>query len=269
MSKDKSTDTLIRLTHGETVETIELKNKIDLLTNMLSHPRQTKRKTYVASHLYDQKGDFNTERWEYQLIGAAIVTSVPIMLIAGSLHGAILSGHIELGSGVTLATTGMVAIDALAISCTNAYMTIKGSKMEKKIREELITNLKTLGYQITPNNESLKQSIESYQKNNHRLLEGEVISTNGNKYIHLIEEDEFVAKVSNLINQVLQNPYPRYEIDIAELKELALDWIAINFREYKRTGQKLDIEHAPNNVLEAYESEILSKINKTLKKISK
>lgn len=269
MSKDKSTDTLIRLTHGESVESIELKSRIDLLTNMLSHPTQVKRKTYVASHLYDEKGNFNTERWEYQLIGAAIVTSVPIILIAGSLQGAILTGQIELGSGVTLATTGMIAAETLAIAGTNAYMTVKGSKMNEKIKKELISNLESLGYQITSNHEEPTQNINSYQTNNERLLNGEVISTQNNKYIHLIEEDEFVVSISNLINQILQNPYPRFEDDIVELQGIATDWMAINIREYKRTGKRLDISCAPTYLYEALSSEIQSKINKTLKKISK
>ncbi len=269
MSKNKSSDTLVQITHGEEISSLELTNKIDLLTKLLANPIKSKRDTYVAAKLHDKNGNFNTEHWEYQLIGAAALTSAPIILIAGAMHGAILSGNIELGSGVALATTGMVAAEAAIITGTNAYMTIKGSKMQKNIREELTANLRSLGYQITPNNEPLKNSIESYQTNNQRLINGEVISTQGNKYIHLIEEDEFVAKVSNLINQILEKKYPRFEIDIAELKELAIDWIAINFREYKRTGKKLDIAHAPNNVFEAYESEILSKINKTLKKVSR
>ena len=43
----------------------------------------------------------------------------------------------------------------------------------------------------------------------------------------------------------------------------------INIREYRRTGKKLDISYAPNYLYEALESEIISKINKTLKKVSK
>lgn len=55
MSKQNSTETLVRLTHGTSVEEIELKDKIDLLINMISHPTKAKRDTYVASHLYDKK----------------------------------------------------------------------------------------------------------------------------------------------------------------------------------------------------------------------
>lgn len=269
MSKNKSSDSLVKITHGEEISSLELTNKIDLLTKMLAHPIKSKRDTYVAAKLHDKHGNFNTEHWEYQLIGAAAITSAPIILIAGAIHGAILSGNIELGSGVALATTGMVAAEAAVIAGTNAYMTIRGSKMSEDIKKQLITNLQSLGYQITPNNEKIKTSMESYQTNNRRLLDGEVISTQGNKYIHLIEEDEFVAKVSNLITQIQTNPYPGSEIDIEDLKQIAIDWMAINFREYRRTGQKLDISYAPNHLYEAYESEILSKINKTLKKVSR
>jgi Txe/YoeB family toxin of Txe-Axe toxin-antitoxin module len=269
MSKSKSTDTLIRLTHGESVESIELKSRIDLLTNMLTHPTSSKRNTYVASHLYDQKGNFNTGRWEYQAVGVAAITSVPIIVVAGATQAALAAGMIEFGNGIMLASAGMIAAEALIIGGTNAYMTLKGSKMNNQIKKDLISNLQSLGYQITFDNEPLKESVDSYKTNNERLLEGEVISTNDNKYIHLIEEDEFVSKVSNLINQILQNPYPRYEDDIAELKGLAVDWMAINIREYKRSGKRLDNSCAPSYLYEAYESEILSKINKTLKKVSK
>ena len=269
MSKNKSSDTLVKITHGEDLSSLELKDRINLLTNMLEHPIKSKRDTYVAAKLHDKKGELNTEHWEYQLVGAAAITSVPIILIAGAIHGAILSGNIELGSGVALATTGMVAAEAAVIAGTNAYMTIRGSKMSEDIKKQLITNLQSLGYQITPNNEKIKTSMESYQTNNRRLLDGEVISTQGNKYIHLIEEDEFVAKVSNLITQIQTNPYPGSEIDIEDLKQIAIDWMAINFREYRRTGQKLDISYAPNHLYEAYENDIIKKQSKTLKKVSR
>lgn len=268
MSTKKSIVPLIKLSHGESIETIELKDKIDLLTHMLTNPQKGKRDTYVAANLYDKKGNFNTEHWGYQLVGASVITSVPIILICGSLTVAMASG-MDFNPALLIATGGIIGAETLAIGATGAYMTIRGAKMEKKIREELITNLKTLGYQITPNNEKLKTSMESYQTNNRRLLDGEVISTGNNKYIHLIEEDEFVAKVSNLIIQIQKNPYPGSEIDIEDLKQIAIDWMAINFREYRRTGQKLDISYAPNHLYEAYESEILSKINKTLKKVSR
>ena len=84
MSKQKSTETLVRLTHETSVEEIELKDKIDLLTNMISHPTTSKRDTYIASHLYDKKGNFDTEHWEYQLTGTAAITSIPIALIFGT-----------------------------------------------------------------------------------------------------------------------------------------------------------------------------------------
>lgn len=269
MSKQQSTETLVKLTHGTSVEELELKDKIDLLTSMISHPTKSKRNTYVASRLYDNKGNFNTDHWEYQLIGTATITSVPVALIFGTITTTSLVGGINFNDGLLLATSAMALAEVGLIAGTNAYMTAKGSKMATEIRKSLITNLESLGYQITPNNEPIKESIESYQSNNERLLEGEVISTETNKYIHLIEEDAFVARVSNLINQILENPYPRFEIDIAELKEVAIDWMAINIREYKRTGKKLDISYAPTHIYDALESEILSKINKSLKKVSK
>lgn len=269
MSKQKSTETLVKLTHGTSVEELELKDKIDLLTNMISHPNKSKRYTYIASHLYDKKGNFNTDHWEYQLVGTATITSVPIVLIFGTAITTSLVSGVEFSDGFLLATSGMVLAEIGAIAGTNAYMTIKGSKMATEIREGLTTNLESIGYQITPNNEPLKTSIDSYKINNERLLEGEVISTGNNKYIHLIEEDEFVAKIANLINQIMEKPYPRFSFDIIELKQTAIDWMAINLREYKRTGKKLDISHAPIHIYDALESEVLSKINKTLKKVSR
>lgn len=269
MSKNKSSDTLVKLTHGEEISSLELQDRIDLLTNMLAHPTRSKRDAYVAERLHDKKGNFNTDRWEYQLMGTAALTSVPVILIAGSIQGAMLTQAIEPSQGILLATGGMIIAETTILAGTNAYMTLKGSKMATEIRECLTTNLESLGYQITPNNEPIKTSIDSYKTNNERLLEGEVISTSNNKYIHLIEEDEFVAKVSNLINQILDNPYPRFEYDIEELKQVATDWMAINIREYKRTGKKLDISHAPTYLYEALEQEILSKLNKTLRKVSK
>ena len=269
MSKQKSTETLVRLTHETSVEKIELKDKIDLLTNMISHPTKSKRDTYIASHLYDKKGNFNTEHWEYQLTGTAAITSVPVILIFGTALTTSLVRGIEFSNEFLIATGGMVLAEIAAIAGTNAYMTAKGSKMSKDIRRELTKNLESLGYQITPNNEKTIQSIEIYQRNNERLLEGEVISTNNNQDIHLIEEDEFVLRISNLINQILDNPYPRFELDIAELKEVATDWITINIREYKRTGKRLDVSYAPTYLYDALSSEILPKINKTLKKVSR
>ena len=268
MSKTKSTDTLVRLSNGETVESIELKNRIDLLINMLSKPTIAKIKTYIASNLYDNKGKFSTNRWKHQLMGTAIITSVPIVLICGTATAALASG-VQFNPTILLTTSGIIAAEALAITSTGAYMAIKGSKMNQKIKQELASNLESLGYQITPNNECKIQSIDSYQTNNERLLNGDVISIKDNKYIHLIEEDEFVARISNLINQILQNKYPRYEDDISELKGVATDWIALNVMEHKRTGKKLDISHAPTYLYEALSSEIQGKINKTLKKVSK
>lgn len=269
MSKNKSSDTLVKITHNEEISSLELQDRIDLLTNMLAHPTKSKRDTYVAHKLHDSKGNFNTDRWEYQLMGTAALTSIPVILIAGSIQGAMLTQAIEPSQGILLATGGIVLAEAAIMTGTNAYMTIKGSKMSNEIKQRLTTNLESLGYQITQNNEQPIESIERYQTNNERLLEGTVISTGQNKYIHLIEEDEFVAKISNLINQILDNPYPRFEYDIEELKQVATDWMAINIREYKRTGKKLDISYAPTYLYEALESEILSKINKTLKKVSK
>ncbi len=268
MSKNKSIEPLIKLTHGESIETLELKEKINLLTNMLSHPTKSKRDTYVASYLYDKKGNFNTEHWGYQLVGTAALTSVPIVLICGSATAALARG-VDFNPTFLLAMTGMVGAEALAICGTGAYMTIKGSKMNEQIKKELIDNLISLGYQVTEPMVKPIQSIDKYKINNERLLNGEVISVKNNKYISLIEEDEFVTKISNLINQILENKYPRYQYDIDELKQVALDWIALNFREYKRTGKKLGIIDAPMHLYEAFESEILAKINKTLKKVSK
>lgn len=267
MSKNKSTDTLVRLSHGESVETIELENRINLLEHMLTKPTKSKRDAYVASHLYDKRGNLDADRWEYQLLGTAAITSVPIVLIFGAATGVLLSGANDLT--LFLASSGIVAAEALAVGTTNAYMTIKGSKMNTEIRQALTSNLISLGYQITPNNENLIHSIKSYKTNNERLLNREVISTRTSKYIHLIEEDEFVARIANLIDYVLANQYPRYEDDISELKCIATDWIAINAREYERTGKKLDITHAPTYLYDALENEILNKVNKTLKKVSK
>lgn len=266
MSKNKSTDTLVRLSHGESVEKIELQNRIDLLDHMLRKPTKSKKDTYVASLLYDKKGNFDTDHWEYQLLGTAAITSVPIVLIFGTATGVLLSGAND--PTLFLASSGMVAAEALAVGATNAYMTIKGSKMNTEIRQALTSNLESLGYQITSNNEEPIHSIEIYKTNNERLLNREVISTKS-KYIHLIEEDEFVARIANLIDYVLMNQYPRYEDDISELKCIATDWIAINAREYERTGKKLDITHAPTYLYDAIETEILNKVNRTLKKVSK
>ncbi len=269
MSKNKSSDTLVKITHGEDLSSLELQDKVELLTNMLAHPIKSKRDTYLAAKLHDKKGYLVTDRWEYQLTGAACLTSIPIVLIFGTALTTSLTMELEYSHGFLAATGGIVAAELAAIVGTNAYMTIKCSKMNEEIKQGLTTNLESLGYQITPNNEPLKISIDSYQKNNERLLEGEVISTQGNKYIHLIEEDEFVAQIANLISKIVENPYPRFAEDINELKQVALDWIAINIREYKHTGERLDISSAPIYLYEALEAEILGKINKTLKKVSK
>lgn len=269
MSKKQSSESLVKLTHEQDIESLELNERVELLTEMLEHPTKSKRDTYVAQHLYDEKGNLDTDHWEYQLVGVASLTSVPVTLIFGSAIGATIARGIDVNGDYLLATGGMVLAEIAAIAGTNAYMTKKGSKMAADIKTKLTANLEELGYQITPKNEPKVQSVESYETNNERLLDGKVISTGNNKYVSLIEEDEFVAKVASLIQEINESQYPRYEDDTEELRELALDWISLNAINYRKKGRRLDYSFAPTYVYESIRESAHSKINKTLKKISR
>lgn len=318
MSKNKSSDSLVKITHGENIETLDLKDKIDLLTSMLENPQKMNRKVYQAKNFYDKYGQLNSENLEYQLVGAATLTSLPITLIFGSaIIGSLIKG-VNVPQNIVLASGTFLALEGILTSTACASMTIKGAKMSPEIREKLTINLQELGYQVNspkqrkqsnidftsmitsltneislckyPNYEEdinilrllhtewieiygnslaikgtkpeipssileryleLRKTISKkinqyrYRNNNERLLTGEVIGGLNNKYISLIEEDGFILKVRNLIDEILSLEYEGFADDIEELKELANQWLAANIKNYRDKGIKLDSSLAP------------------------
>lgn len=306
MSKATTNEKLRKIVHNNIqVENLELKDKIDLLTVMLSNQRKMNRKTYEASRFYDAKGYITSEAWEYQLVGTAKLTTIPISIIFAASAFAELSKSIEIPEYFILATGGVIALQTLTISATNAYMATKGASMANNIRESLQNNLEELGYEINiPSKEltlendynqiindlirvielckydnyeedinqlvslrnkatnglsldlskelkllkasiSLKIQKYRYAQNNTSLLNHQLISTKGNDYISLIEEDDFITEITKLIEEISATKYDGYEQDVSDLKEIGNGWLKKNIDEYNGEGHKLPPTAAP------------------------
>ncbi len=338
MSKNKSSDSLVKITHGENIETLDLKDKIDLLTSMLENPKKMNRKVYCAKKYYDKSGNLNTDCGEYQLLGAAVLSSCPVAIIFATTMFASVVKDVNIPNNLILASGGFLAVTGFTIAATGAHMTKKGARMATSIRERLTTNLEELGYQVNqPDQEELNYDFRSmissllreinackypnyeedinslkdilidwieiyenslaikgtkpevptnllerfleirtsasqkisffrYQSNNERLLNGELIGGLNNDYISLIEEDEFVLKVSNLIKEIMSLDYEGFADDIATLKELAFDWLAANIKNYRDKGVRLDISLAPMYSFNEVEQKVKQESIKSLRK---
>lgn len=340
MSKKQSSETLIKITHGQDIETLELKDKIELLTDMLEKPRKMNRKTYQAKNFYNKDGQLNSDSLEYQLVGAATLTSIPVTLVFGS---AIVGSLIKVGNvpeSFVLASGTFIALEGILAATECARMTKNGSKMATEIRNKIAVDLEKKGYQVNlpeeppkinfdtliislVNNISINQysnyeldyervrqlysrwlNIKSealankgqkpqvpqeilseyhslykeihqkiklfrYQNNNEKLLSGELVGGLNNNYISLIEEDEFIVKVRNLIDEILTSEYAGFADDIEELQALATDWLAVNIKNYRDKGTRLDSSFAPIHSYTEIEQRVKNNKQVYHKKMSK
>jgi hypothetical protein len=124
MLKRKSSDALVKLTHDESsLETIQLKEKINILENMINEPSKMKRQVFIASRLYDDKGNLNTDHLGYQLTGTLALTNIPISIILGAGVLGCLTHSIELTNGLLITGGTFFIGETIAFTGISAYMT--------------------------------------------------------------------------------------------------------------------------------------------------
>ena len=218
MLKNNSSEALVKITHNESLENIDLQDQIQILDKMITHPEKMSRKVYQAQKFYDDKRNFNPDNWEYQLTGAIYITGLPVGvgIIAGTV-GSIIK-DVPIPQDLALATTTIVLGGALAVAATNAHMSKKGSHMAEGIKQDIIENLERNGYEITLPEQPM----------DHFDLSKDII--------------ELIKKISLC-------KYPSYELDIERLKAIHQTWISIYSNSLATKGSKPQI---PRELMEKY-----------------
>lgn len=233
MSNHVSTETIQTLANpSKSVEEIKLEERISLLDNILSNPNKTQRKVYEATHIYDERGNLKSDSWEHQLRGAAGITMVPTVgVYVTSLVGCLVKNN-TLPKGLLITMGSLITAQALAVFGTNAYMTMKGSETTSLIKDRLITNLESQGYEV---------------KN--PLLD------------KLSLEQKFSMLLERLINLVSINKYENYEEDLSKLERISKNWDTI----YTKAKLEKRKTYVPIHLLSEYhflQESIMEKINK-------
>ena len=218
MLKNHSSDALVKITHDKPLENIDFKDQIKILDSMIDHPKRMSRKVYQAKKFYDDKGNFNSEHWEYQLPGTLYLVGIPVgvAVIAGTIGS--IKKDTPIHQDLALTTTTIIGAGALTIAATNAYMSQKGSHMAEEIKQEIITNLERNGYEI---------DLPKVETNHF----------------------DFSKEIMELIRKASICQYPSYELDIERLKKIHQTWISIYSNLLAIKGSKPQI---PRELMEKY-----------------
>lgn len=317
MSKKISSDVLIDLTHDEeSLEKIKINEQIKVLESIIEHPKKMSRKLYAASEFYDNSGNFDPNHMEYQIAGTLLLSNIPLALIYGGTIAMGLIGKAHIPDKLITAGAMIFLGEAAVLKATGAYMSKKGTSITHKVKDNLIKNLQTNGYEVTlpeddkklnftvlllslikkvqrhnyPNSQEDYKKLKDlykrwinisgdyladrgtkipvpqyllseyhtlyaditnkikmyrYEDNNQKLLTQEKKGNIESKYVHLIEEDEFVKNISNLIEEILSLNYEGFADDIESLKQLATEWIALNVKSLRDNGTRLSPTEVP------------------------
>lgn len=223
MLKRTSSDALVKLTHDESsLETIQLKDKINILEDMINKPSKMKRQVFIASRLYDDKGNLNTDHLGYQLTGTLALTNIPISIILGAGLLGCLTHSMELTNGLLITGGTFFIGETIAFTGISAYMTSKGSKMADEMKNKLTIDLEKNGYQV-----SLPESKEKI---------------------------DFDTLILSLIGKLSVNQYPGYEEDFNKIKSLYSRWLDKKSESLATTGTKIPVpKELQNEYLNLYQ----------------
>lgn len=220
MLKRKSSDALVKLTHDESsLETIELQDKINILESMIDKPSKMNRRVYLASKLYDTKGNLNTDHIGYQLAGTLALTNIPISIILGTGIIGTMTNRIDLPNGLLITAGAYIIGEAITFTGIGAYTTSKGSKMATEIRNKLAIDLEKNGYQV------------SLPEEQHKM--------------------DFDALIISLVSKISLNQYPNYEVDHEKVRQLYSRWLNIKAESLANRGIKPQV---PQEILTEYHS---------------